>query len=74
MIAAALISWVVTIILWRVAKRARKNLSTLEETLLELAMEVPRRLAIVVIILTFSFMASTILTIMTLVELMGMGG
>ena len=74
MIAATLISWVSTIILWRVAKRVRKNLSTLEKTLFELAMEVPRRLAIVVMILTFSFMASTILTIMTLVELMGMGG
>lgn len=74
MITAALISWVVTIILWRVAKRVRKNLSTIEETLFELAMEVPRRLAIIVMILTFSFMASTILTIMTLVELMGMGG
>ena len=74
MITAALISWVVTIILWRVSKRVRKGLSPLETTLFELAMEVPRRLAIVVMILTFSFMASTILTIMTLVELMGMGG
>ena len=74
MITAALISWVVTIILWRISKRVRKGLSPLETTLFELAMEVPRRLAIVVMILTLSFMASTILTIMTLVELMGMGG
>ena len=71
MITAALISWVVTIILWRVSKRVRKGLSPLETTLFELAMEVPRRLAIVVMILTISFMASTILTIMMLVELMG---